>query len=1087
MKTRGNVVKKFFLFKHLSILCTAIALSAVLSIGTAFAQNTASSIRVAVSDSSGNAAGGVTVSILHVPTGRSQTITSNSDGLVTARGIAVGGPYEISVVGGNQYAADVVQNVYTELDKTVVVDLSVRPVIEEIVVSAKAQTAEVAVGVGSAFSRAVIDATPSIGRDFTSTIARDPKILVDNSVARGPAVSFAGQNFRFNSVTIDGVPQNDNFGLNKNASATSRTPISIDAVEAVNVNIAPYDVTYGGFVGGNINIVTKSGTNEFEGSAFYYSTDDSFSGDESDGVDISIADFDEETIGFTFGGPIIKDKLFFFANYEKFETTVPANSQPLSAIPGVTQADVDLATQLLNSEYGFDPGVFAATDVDEDEKRLLKVDWYVNDDHRAALTYQYAKTDVLFDDFPTAAVLNSNRYNINQEMNAYSAQLFSNWNDQFSTEIKIGVKDVERRDQSVDGTTNEFLILTPQFGTILAGGDRFRHSNELDNKSKIFRIKGDYVLGDHVLTAGWERESKEVRNRFLPFSKGFFVFCSIGDLGDGDPSTTADRAPCDGVYGNSNTGVASDAEADFTLDVDSFYVQDEWMPNSDLTVTFGIRYDQLNNDDPITDNPNFLARTTANPNLSNGIENGHNLDGNDLLMPRVGFTWAANDRLTVRGGAGLFGGGAPLIILSNSYAGDGISRTFAFPIGFMDPAAVAAAVAELPDPTSAFRNLQSQIGVDPTASTDAIDPNYEILSTWKYSIGADYLADLSGIGMGDEWLFSADVILSEVKDAYDIIEARRSVIDTAPDGRPIYDLPGFGFGSDFITTNTGEGSGTVFTLGAAKTFDTKRGLFDLTLGYAHQDVDELRSYNRFITFETHVFDTGTDHNNPVVAPSRYEVSDRVTATFSWQKELFGDNVSSVGLIYTARSGRHYSYVFGSNGICTFGGSALADCGAETDIAGNQLFYVPTGPSDPFISGDPTFLADLDEYIDSDSCLRGNRGSIVTRNNCETGWTNILSVRFMQEIKVGDSAFDVMLDIENLGNLLNSDWGRVESYTAPSVVAPANVSIPVAGGPYLLEPTSSYDAAVGASSVVSRPEIAALPSVYRIQLGVRFRF
>ena len=174
------------------------------------------------------------------------------------RGLAVGGPYEVSVVGGSDYAADVIQNVYLELDKTAVVDLAVRPVIEEIMVTAVAPTGEIAVGVGSAFSRAVIDATPSIGRDFTSTIARDPKILVDNSVARGPAVSFAGQNFRFNSVTIDGVPQNDNFGLNKNASATSRTPISIDAVEAINVNLAPYDVTYGGFIGGNINIVTKS-------------------------------------------------------------------------------------------------------------------------------------------------------------------------------------------------------------------------------------------------------------------------------------------------------------------------------------------------------------------------------------------------------------------------------------------------------------------------------------------------------------------------------------------------------------------------------------------------------------------------------------------------------------------------------------------------------------------------------------------------------------------------------------------------------------------------------------------------------------
>ena len=322
---------------------------------------------------------------------------------------------------------------------------------------------------------------------------------------------------------------------------------------------------------------------------------------------------------------------------------------------------------------------------------------------------------------------------------------------------------------------------------------------------------------------------------------------------------------------------------------------------------------------------------------------------------------------------------------------------------------------------------------------------------------------------------------------YHITEERRVVIDSAPDGRTIYDQPGFGFAADYVATNTNKGSGTVFTLSAAKSFDTEHGLFDLTLGYSHQDVDELRSYNRFIAYETHTFDTGTDHNNPVVAPSRYEVEDRFTATLGWQKEIFGDNVTSMGLVFAARSGRHYSYVFGSNGLPTFGGYGFGDWGSEGDLAGNQLFYVPTDPDDPFISGDAGFLADLDEFIDGNKCLRGHRGSIVTRNNCSTGWTNILSVRFMQEIKIGETSFDVMLDIENLGNLLNDDWGRVESYSAPSVVAPANVSIPVVDGPYLLTPTTSYDADIGADSIISDPEIAALPSVYRIQLGVRFRF
>ena len=394
-------------------------------VATATAQQTTSSMRVIVSDTDGSRVGNVGVRITHVPTGRSVTVTTNNAGVALSRGMAVGGPYEVEV-SDTRYAADLLQNIYLVLDRTEVVPLSVRPVIEEVIVTAEAITEEVTVGIGRNFDRAKIDATPSIARDFVSTLATDPKILVDNSVARGPAVSIAGANFRFNNLTIDGVAQNDNFGLSKNASATQRTPISIDAIEALTVNVAPYDVTFGAFIGGNINIVTKSGTNEFEGSVFAFRTDDSFTGNESEGANLGIADFDEETYGFTFGGPIIRDKLFFFTNYEKFETTRPSNSQTIDNIVGVTQADVDRVINIFQTEYGFDPGTFDATDVDEDEKILVKLDWYINDEHRAVVSYQRADGDVLFDDFPDLAVLQSNRYDINEKLDAFSFHLFSN-------------------------------------------------------------------------------------------------------------------------------------------------------------------------------------------------------------------------------------------------------------------------------------------------------------------------------------------------------------------------------------------------------------------------------------------------------------------------------------------------------------------------------------------------------------------------------------------------------------------------------------------------------------------------------------
>lgn len=837
-------------------LLALVAIFALALSANAGAQSTTSSIKVEVTDPSGNGIEGAEVRITHLPTDRSQTVISNASGIATARNLQVGGPYQVSSANQGQFAAEAIGDVYVELGKTAIVDLNVTAVvttIEEVVVTAQKEIEELRVGVGRNFRRDTIEGIPSVGRDFVSTLAVEPKILVDNSVARGPAVSIAGQNFRFNSVTVDGVAQNDNFGLSKNASATQRTPISIDAIEALNVNVAPYDVTFGSFIGGNINIVTKSGTNEFEGSVFGFITDDSFTGDKSDGADLAIGDFEEETYGFTFGGPIIEDELFFFAAYDKFKTTLPSNTQTIGPIVGVDQADVDRAISIFNTEYGFDPGRFADSDTDEDEKILLKLDWNINDDHRAVASYQKADGDVLFDDFPEVAVLQSNRYNINEKLEAFSFQVFSNWSDNLSTEFKYGTKDVENRQISVDTNTPDFTIFTDAGGTIAAGGDRFRHTNELDNESDIFRFKLDYEMGDHTLTAGWEQEDKTVRNLFLPFSKGNYAFFGLDALENRDVGFV--------LYGNSNTGVAGDAEANFSLTTDSFFLQDEWFVNNELTLKFGFRYDELSNNDAVPENSAFVAR--------NGFSNNNNLDGNDLFMPRLGFNWTPTDRLTVRGGAGLFGGGEPLIILSNSYSGNGVTRTFAsFLAPFFGPPvsdAIATAVGQLPDPNVAFDQFQQFIGFTPTVDVDAIDPDFETLSTWKYSLGADYYADLSGIGMGDNWLFTGEVIFSDVKDGYDIFEGRREVVGSAPDGRPIYDLPA---GGDYIVTNTDRGKGTVVTLGVSQSWDTEHGQFDATLGYTHTDVDEVRSYNRFVGFETYAFDAQTDLNNPLIGPSK---------------------------------------------------------------------------------------------------------------------------------------------------------------------------------------------------------------------------
>ena len=360
------------------------------------------------------------------------------------------------------------------------------------------------------------------------------------------------------------------------------------------------------------------------------------------------------------------------------------------------------------------------------------------------------------------------------------------------------------------------------------------------------------------------------------------------------------------------------------------------------------------------------------------------------------------------------------------------------------------------------------------SGVEAISPGFDTLSTWKYSLGANYT-------LGDDWLLSADIIYSDVR-GWLQCHGRPAHRDRDRTGWPQYLQlsPGRRLHPRELPN---QGDSTVITLDVAKSWETTAGLIDATLGYTRTDVDEVRSYNRFITFESYAFDATTDFNNMRPSTSTYEIEDRFTATLGWSKNLFGDNRSSASLVYLGNSGRHYSYTFGSANAA-FGGTFLADFGSEGDNPGSHLFYVPTGISDPIVTGDPAFLANLDGFIEGNSCLKGHRGSIIARNACETGFTSIVSLRLSQEIGLwSDKKLEVMLDIENLGNLLDDDWGRVESYASPSNVALANVSI--AGAQYVYSPVSGSQ--VSPETIAPRPAIARLPSVYRIQFGVRFRF
>ena len=833
------------------------------------------------------------------------------------------------------------------------------------------------------------------------------------------------------------------------------------------MNIAPFDVSYGAFQGGNINVVTKSGTNELAGTMFYYKSNDAMIGDKSVNDDINIGDFEEDTWGFSLGGAVVEDTLFFFASYEKYDTTSPyafelnnedGNLTP-TEIANVSVSDFNKINDIAKSVYGYDNMGFDADNKMSDEKILLKLDWYVNDDHRAVFTYQKSEGDSVRDFWPSISQSNvasvSNRYRHSDELTVYSFQFFSDWNDDFSTEVKVGLKEVTTKQIALGEEFAQMEIKTSGGGSVFVGPDQFRHANELENDRLNFSFKGSYYLSDeHNVTFGYEREILDIYNLFVFASKGASSYNSIADFENKQANTL--------FYQNAQSNNARDAADEFEYTTDVFYVQDEWTVNDDLTVTAGVRYTSYTNNDLPQYNKHFEER--------HGYANTENFDGLSLFSPRVGFNYTLSDNTTIRGGFGLFGGGAPNVWLSNSYGNDGIRKVGVFKGAWFT------SVPEIDGKTIPQSILDEVKNAVPNGDTNSIDPNFKIPSTWKTNLAIEHTADLSDWGMGEDWHLSAEIIHNEVNKAVMYRELNFKKVDTAPDGRPVYDsIDKF----DLSLTNTDKGYSTIVTLAANKAFYTDHGTYDLSLSYTHQDSKEVNPGNAFIAFEGYAQPASADFQAETLYNSEYEIPNAFSVNLNWQNEIFGDNLTSVNLMFSARNGSHYSYTMKTAGA--FGGFKNAGF-ADWNAFGSQLLYVPTGVNDPLVSfGSDAQKQAFNEFVENDSCLSSQRGSIAKRNSCSSPWIQRLDLSVTQEIAITDTQkVELYLAIENFANMLNSDWGRAESYPATYVVPVTSTSI--------VDGVYNYDVNVVDGQLITPDyKVHKVQSVWKAQVGIRFSF
>lgn len=797
---------------HVAV-CMALALVAAPSI----AQNTTSAIAGRITGTDGKPATGAQVTILHVESGSVNTVTADAEGRYSVRGLRVGGPYTITIVQGG--VVEKRENVYLQLAETASLDAklgSKATSLDTIVVTGKADVSDkfsnTAMGAGTNVSRADLDAFASIQRNLQDYARLDPRVSQTDK-GRGE-LSVAGQNSRFNKITIDGVNISDTFGLEANGLPTLKQPISIDAIQSVQVNVSNYDVTQTGYTGGGINAVTKSGTNEFKGSLNYVTRGETNVGKgytRSTDAYTYAPKFSEKTMGATLGGPIIKDTLFFFLGIEQLTSsrgapTVGALGSGVATEIGITPTAIANAQALSLNKYGIDIGATNASNGELTVKdTLAKLDWNISTNHRANVRYtKTEQAEPIFPNFfptPTTALsLSTNWYTQKKTIETVVGQWFGDWTPTFSTEAKVSQRDYHsepKNNANLPQITLQYSgALPPGTATTVPTGTRnmvfgtelSRHTNVLDTKTFDAYLGANWTLGAHELKAAADFQDNKVFNAFLQNTKGTYVFnCqnssatytySFGPIVCGTATAAQIEAAVLENYNRGRPfsyvvqvpalpgGTLSDGISAFHIKNTGFALQDTWSVNSNLTLMFGVRVDTPSiPQNPIRNaaaaaprvagsvTPNGTTVTIVRESGGFGLDNTSTIDGENLFQPRFGFNYTFDSKrpMQVRGGAGLFQGAAANVWLSNAFSNTGVA-TRVVGCGTQGFAACPATGGIFsPDPAAQITNFP---GAAPAANVDFIEKGLGQPSVWKANLAFETELPWWGVVASVEYLYT---------------------------------------------------------------------------------------------------------------------------------------------------------------------------------------------------------------------------------------------------------------------------------------------------------------------------------------------
>ena len=1121
-------------------LFLGVAMVALVIPAAASAQETTSSIRGSVT-ANGAAVAGAQVTILHVPSGTTSTVSTDANGGFNATGLRVGGPFSVTVAAAG-YPSNTVTDIYTVIAQSydLPFDLTAAPVEGaeasegEVVVTASLvpRARNVSQGPATVLTAEQIASVASINRDVRDLMRRDPFARLDYSEGSGRAVSFAGQNARFNRFSVDGVPVTDNFGLNPDGLPSRRSPVPFDAIGQFQTKVAPYDVREGNFQGGAINAILKSGGNDFHGTGFYSYSSDELTGKKTKpgpGVPtgrVTLPNFKVENYGAELSGPIIKDKLFFMVAGERLRAGTPipegtAGNNAGTVVPNITDAQIAQIQQIAQSRYSYDTGGILNNSKDSDDRLVAKLDANLSDTQRASLTYMYTKDSIQFNQntFTTGTPgigLESNGYIASNRLHTGVFQLNSDWSEDFSTEARAFYKDYKRgqdpilgrgfaqmqictaptSDRPGSGTaTTQTLSNVCQngFGTVSIGPDISRQSNQLTSQTWGGLIQARLTRNDHDLRIFGEMQNTKIFNLFVQRTAGDYYFDSIADFAAGNAQRLR--------YQNAVPSLdPANGAANFKYQSYSFGIQDNWRINDALSVAYGARYDIYGGDSRPAYNANFQSRI--------GFPNTSYVNGRGVFQPRIGFTYRPVSEVTVRGGIGIFSGGSPDVYVSNSFSNTGF-LTNSIDIRQNDngsytvPGLTTGSAAANTAGSNSLNNVNGTT-IAPAANTvllsgttaatapvNALDPNFKLPSQWRSTLSFDWQPQLLGGG----WTFGADLFYSAVRNQVYFTDARSVPTSLlTPDGRiRLASRTTFAdTNQDIVLTNTKKGRSYIAVARVDKHFGF--GL-DLNASYAYQDVKDQAPATSSTAGSNYSNGAFFDGTGAAYGTSNDQVKHFIKYGANFNHAFFGDYKTNIAIFGETRIGKPYSYTMIDN---VSGRSAIF---GNVGTLGRYLLYVPTSTTDALVSYDSAATQTYFENLINSTGLKNYRGKIAPRNGFNSPWFTKVDLHLSQEIPtgLGDSRVTLFADVENFGNLLNKKWGQIREYSFPYTVAAVRVNclqtaVATGTAPTAAQTTTNTTQACAqyrytqpTTTPASANVISSRQSLYQIRIGARFTF